>query len=557
SSALFDCPANFIAEFHVTVEDTNAVTSHQRYVTADDYGVGFTIDVNRQIWLIEKPGGSYSDLWAGPTLNDAEHYRIRLEVTGSTAKLYIDDELKTTKTTSGNFTETGGIINHVLATNDIKIVTESNPKAPGLIVADGTGAYADEDIYWTDPSGSAFSIASGAAMLLTMTGWEMPSTLRMGLDDSLTSPVFGNAAWNCVGPDVQADAGSAPDVIDDLVSGVEWKLNWSNEGVRTGGGSVYPGFGNYRFSFSLKRVALLDLSSWVERDFAEEHYHEVAPVYDTEHYLDADFHYRVIFERQTPGLLQLRFRRVDDDNHIHAYVDTSGNLRVNEVLDAGLNEIGRVNGVFTATVTYQMDVVVLGESIKVYVDNVLKISTTSTYLLTQAGAAAGAALCNYAVRTDEWWAHPHPALGLAIERWIAPRAADIDTGMPPDLLIQTRKLELPAGAENYLFRGTSITSPYCYAAGWESTGEANCREYDGDTNPQRVYGGPGTVADEDDHMARIDGAYLEVFVNSVSIGSYGSAIYQEQQGANNYPTAAVAADAIEFWPPRPQLPFSL
>ena len=563
----------------VTCEDTKYVDVMIRYTDASNW-VKLRIHTDRQVQLIKNVAGTPTTVDTGSTLTDAELYRYELVADGSSVKAYIDDKLEVEGTITDHQAVAQARVEHDLASNDLRVVAESNPKASGLIIAGGktTPAYGDPGMWHTKPDGSAFAVGASSAMLVTAKTWVAAKDATFGFDsntagalveprllltsDELNADTAGGnetpQAW-AAGAEMsfmqllRSDTHGSHFLIHE--SGKQWKLFNANAGAIPAA-SAYPAISNYDAALSLTRIALLDLSSWVERDFAEVTDSKSAPAHNSAFDCDADFHLRSTFTYESSGseyvIWSVRFADINNRIYLRA-VTTTGALQIVSVVGGTPDTLFNSAGVFSDGVNHQLDVVGEGSSFKVYVDNVLKLDTTETDNQTNAGGYIQRVLT---VNDIELSTHPAPALGLATSRIIAPQDSDT-ADCPSDNAVYIRNLTLASsGSAVYLDRRYKdfdnshfiqlVDDGRCYD--WKIVEGASA---------QMWVMAIGVVQDGDTILATLDGVKSEGFLNGVSAGSSVLAGHLNETGAVFSSDRDFVCDALEFWPLYHNLPFRL
>jgi hypothetical protein len=224
---------------------------------------------------------------------------------------------------------------------------------------------------------------------------------------------------------------------------------------------------------------------------------------------NADFHTTETFTWEANKTIYTHFRYTDVNNSLYTYAFSGTLLRLYKIDDGTPSQLG---GSITLTdgVSYQLDIVGHGSSIKVYLDNVLIFDVTETFNQTVAqGRVYNTLDTNDIVLST----HPYPALGIATDCAIAPQDDETFT-QADDCLFYIRNITVPAGADQ-IYRFRYDVAKTVLALHVESDGGVEFKE-DG-VNRINVAGGAASIGD--DMAVIIDGRNIEIFVNGTSIGS--------------------------------------
>ena len=326
------------------------------------------------------------------------------------------------------------------------------------------------------------------------------------------------------------------------------KLVWVNDD-QANHANNYATIGSYNCTADIESFGALSLpangyADWAA-DFSTITDSKTNPANLTAFNCDADCHINTTFTHENTKYVLISARYTDSNNRIYWNATTAGGLVVTEFYLGTPNILLNDAAVFSDGVAAEVDMILEGSAISIYVDNVLKLSDTLGDPTTTTGGLAENTLATNDIVLST---HPYPALGIATDRVIAPQDSE-EADCNPDCLIYIRGIELPGSGQNYLFfRGRLFeATPYCYGIWADTNGSIGVREYTSGADPDRIAGGNGTVSNGDDIAIIADGADLTLFVNGTSVGSYGSAIYQSNAGSKNY-TNGIVCDSIEFFP---------
>ena len=576
----FNVSAGSSVTQHWTFESGALQSVSQKYIDANNK-LSAHIRSNGDLRIQKIISGTPTNTDFVGLATDGEYYRLRTNYDAATGEfsVYFDDKYIGAITATEFQTTTIGQVDHNLATNDLRIVAETNPKGNGCITAGGktTPAYGDPGMWHTKPDGSAFAVGASSAMLVTAKTWVAAKDATFGFDSNtagalveprllLTSDEL-NADTAGGNETPQAWAAGAEMSFMQLLrsdthgshfltheSGKQWKLFNANADAIPAA-SAYPAISNYDAALSLTRIALLDLSSWVERDFAEVTDTDASPVATDE--IDrtagsAQINLGAI-TLPSAGSIAFQARRVDASNFTTMYIDSTGEVTVKET-------IATVEG--SALVTIAGAVTSTNEMVLVDDDGALEINVENV----DKGSAAltdheEAVLCRLdslgtggAVASME--SHPFPALGLATGRIVAPQDGDT-ADCPSDNAVYIRNLTLASsGSGVYLDRRykDSNNSHFMQLA---SDGE--CYDYkivEGASTEMWAMA-IGVVQDGDTILATLDGVKSEGFLNGASEGSSVLAGHLNETGAVFSNDRDFVCDAIEFRPLYHNLPFRL
>ena len=563
----------------VTVEDTKYVDVMIRYTDANNW-VKLRIHTDRQVQLIKNVAGTPTTVDTGSTLTDAELYRYEFVADGSSVKAYIDDKLEVEGTITDHQTVAQARVEHDLASNDLRVVAETNPKGIGRITAGGraTPASGDPGMWHTKPDGSAFSVSAASAMLVTVTPF-IVETCDFGFDSNTAGPPdaprgrFKTGKWwidNSEYGDIDvADVSAGVEysfmhlLRSDThghhflqhTSGKQWKLLHTDRQAIAA--SSYPAVSNYTGAHAASRIALLNLSSWVGGDFAEVLAEAANPINggETAVWGDRDGGYSAEWDMVRGAALdsnRVYFNAADTSSRFSVGAGGSPTLTVYD--HTIIQTVLTISGVVPANATHKIKITVAPDgTTRVFVGNVLEGSVVL-------GACKLAAMNEFVYAGTEdlnnFILNPFPALGLAASRIIAPQDGDT-ADCPSDSAVYVRNLTLASsGSGVYLDRRykDSNNSHFMQLA---SDGE--CYDYkivEGASTEMWAMA-IGVVQDGDTILATLDGVKSEGFLNGASEGSSVLAGHLNETGAVFSNDRDFVCDSLEFWPLYHNLPFRL
>jgi hypothetical protein len=237
---------------------------------------------------------------------------------------------------------------------------------------------------------------------------------------------------------------------------------------------------------------------------------ESTPASGTTFDVDADCHARETFTYETGKYVRLWLRRIDDDNYGADIRAQDGKIKLYEGDDGVDTHLESTGTVLSDGVAYQLDVVLEGTSVKIYLDNVLQIDQTLQYQLT---TAAGRVTHDLASNDIELSTHPYPSLGIATDRVIAPQ--DEGTSVhTSDCVVCLRNVLLPTvGNSKYKLRKQDADN--YVMAWWDLNGTLRIYEVIGGVLNSRASTATA-VSDNDDLAFILDGTSAEIFVNGTS-----------------------------------------
>ena len=575
--------ANPIAWGSFTCENLKFVDVMIRYTDASNW-VKLRIHTDRQVQLIKNVSGTPTTVDTGSTLTDAELYRYELVALGSSVKAYIDDKLEVEGTITEHQTVAQARVEHDLATNDLRIVAESNPKGKGLIIAGGkvTPVYGDPGIWWTDPSGSAFPVGASDGMLTTATMFTVGEVARFGFDSDITgSPNIpysyassgGIYVYDVDGPSktpqtlvggeefsfmqlLRSDTHGSHFLIHE--SGKEWKLFNANDDAIPAA-SAYPCIAGRTTDLFIKRIALLNLSSKWGGDFAEVLAENAAPPdtnVETITERTGQLHLQVTITRDSPvGSTNYVLARAAD-NTTSFVVGATNTDEVLRVYDYGTStDLVSVAGVLLAGTSVVVDLIIeLDGSFEIFADKVLQGSGTFSARANTIGKLESAHADAQETQEDlTTW--PYPALGMADDRIVCPQ--DDDAGIQSnDFVAIMRNVVLPSTTNNQVwFRYVDADDHIRFYL--TSDGTTQLFKHVGGVPTAIVSVGPGTTSDGETVMVVVDGVDGEMFVDGVSIGSNSNADTLAGDDVLVDRIVDGGQDAIELWKSREIMPFKI
>ena len=578
-------PHNSDVDFESNVSFTHETGKYilicARYTDGNNY-VGWLI-AGENVQLRKRVGGDITTLaTATGVLTDGVLARIRFTGLGTSLKIYVDDKLELSEVESDHLTIAGGATYHDLVSNDIRLVTESNPKAAGLIVADGRSVVADPAVHYTQPDGSAIVFAAGAAMLITLTPWNADRECHWGLDNNLVGYPLQYAGWKIdhnkvyIRQVLDDPGGSVSLEVErsfmsflrsdthgvhffDYQSGKEWKLLFVGEDAVTSPG--YPMIYSHDLGLSVTRIALLDLSSWVDRDFVEVLASDAAPIHDNTEVLAATrvgaAHVQFTMTRPDP-ITGHNFQYLKNGGTLACYVGSYGGDEAIEIYDYGDSSVV-VSGspAVEAGTTKLIDMVVEADGFtSLFVDNVL-IGTGTLSLQGRTFDRLITTLGGAGEEQTDLSVHPYPALGLATGQIVCPQLNDTAAH-------KTNVLSYLRATQRHATWDRDHAHRYTDGDDFMKTvlflnGTISIKDRIGGSDYTKVTTAVGFFSDDDDISQVFEDTFCEIFVNGVSGGS-SDIITGNLTAANGFKATqgiAGGADAAEFWPRLPKLPFKL
>jgi hypothetical protein len=277
---------------------------------------------------------------------------------------------------------------------------------------------------------------------------------------------------------------------------------------------------NYSDAFKLHDFGVLDLPAegypeWGP-DFSTVTDSASAPGWGTFLDCESDCHIRYSFTFETTKDLGVLLRTPDTNNYIRFLaVGASGSFQLGHMIGGvWQGTLKSVGGVFFDGISYTVDLIAEGTSLKGFVDGVLKIDETMTVLENESGCR----VVHYFVTNDiEIETHPYPALGIATTHMITPQYND-PIAHTDDFVLHIRNIGLWTHSRNFWMRGTGLDHSICLV--WYPGGELQLQEYYGGAKiGNRIQLGAGTVSDGDDIACIVEGASAWLYVNATQVGS--------------------------------------
>lgn len=271
--------------------------------------------------------------------------------------------------------------------------------------------------------------------------------------------------------------------------------------------------------------------------------------------VDADCHVNYTFTPENTKYAYIH-GRYTDPTHFGWRVEcgTDGTAYVKYRSGGGLQTLYTGVGVFPDGVAAQVDVVVEGVTLRLYVDNVLKTTETLVYNLTTTGGYVVHILASNDIVLST---HPYPSLGIATDRVIAPQQSDTFTHTN-NFLAFFRNVTLPAATDGAIsFRRVDADNRLWLKI--FDDGSAVLYEEIATVNNARFTAGPGSISDGDDVALLVNDGSAELFAAGTSIGSTSgiTTILTGTAGFFKTWSDGMAADSIELFPDYPPLPAAL
>jgi len=283
-------------------------------------------------------------------------------------------------------------------------------------------------------------------------------------------------------------------------------------------------------------------TAW-DADFSTVTDSKTNPASDTSFVHNADCHIRWTATVENGQYFYVYARQADASNFLRFQVLDTRVPRMSSVVGGSYNTF-YVGSALTDGVSYQFDVVLLGSSVKWYIDGVLVADVTEPGLTSN---AAGSVVHNLVTNDIVLSTHPYPSLGIATDRVIAPQVNDT-ADCESDCLIYLRNITLATAGNGHLirFRTQDATNYLVFQA--TPAGQTYLWKVE-DGSGIALINVAAATSDGDDVCVVADGADAEIFVNGVSIGSTAGAIFADQTGAlvEGLATGGTV-DSIEFFP---------
>ena len=310
--------------------------------------------------------------------------------------------------------------------------------------------------------------------------------------------------------------------------------------------TVYATIGSYNTPTEIESLSVLSLpangyTAW-DADFSTVTDSLSTPSTGDVFTNTADFHVRSTFTYETGKYYQIRFRiegtgAKDNTDYIQFYCPGNERAQIVKEVNNFTTLLYTENGVFVDGVAYQIDIVAIGSSIKLYVNNVLKSSLTEPDHMTNTRSKVIHTLATNDIVLST---HPYPALGIATDRVIAGQTANTGT-MTADALVYSRGLSIPTGNYQLELRKDGSDEITLDVA---SDGSFVLNE----NATARISAAAGSISEGDDVATILEGANGQVFANGVSKGTT-TAIAAVLAGTTwNIADDGDGVDSIEFFP---------
>ena len=258
---------------------------------------------------------------------------------------------------------------------------------------------------------------------------------------------------------------------------------------------------------------------------------------------EADGHLSYSFTYEVAAWVSIQFRRVSTNDNVRVHAEqTLGKLYL-QTVTGGVPTTLWNEAVFSDGVPAQVDVTFEGSTIKVFVDNVLKTTQTSTKNQTTSG---GQQLHILASNDLVITTHPYPALGIATDRIIAPQATDTFS-CEANLLMAIRNIEWSSGNTVISCRYIDVNNQIQVIVAED--GACILRQWVLGANTDLISAGAASVSSGVDIVAVLDGVSGEVFAAGTSLGSTSSITHLTgTSGKHSGGGSDAAIDSIELWP---------
>lgn len=224
-------------------------------------------------------------------------------------------------------------------------------------------------------------------------------------------------------------------------SGKQWKLLYVDPtSALISGVDAFIKFCNYNQALSFSRVALLDLASKYDPDFAEITDTETNPSTGTGFTTGPNCHVNFTFTYEDGKYVYVQHRRTDSTHYLRSAALTTGDLDLRYNNGAGLTIVRTVSGIFSDGVPYEIDVVAEGYSQKIYVDKVLKIDE----VVSEAPLTGNSGYVQHNLVSNDLVieVHPYPNLGgICVDRIICPQENETGT-MFDDTMVNIRGIRV-------------------------------------------------------------------------------------------------------------------
>jgi len=467
-----------------------------------------------------------------------------------------------------------GRVEHDLASNDLRVVSQPYPIVPSQIIVAGGKAsvgWGDPAINLTQPDGSKFSVGECQALLATVTANPILSDdMIVGFGAALTGAISeprwyfsgsstiyaGDLQFSYDGSEISlllfnraSDRGTQYFTHE---SGKTWKRQNVRE-VAAAGTSLYPRVINYSKALTISRIALLDFSSIADADFSEVTDTKTNQASGTTFDCGADCNINSTFTYEAGKFYTQRFRMTDGNNTL--FLECSGTNATLYRKVTSSTQIGQAAGVFTDTVGHEVDIVANGDSVKVFIDKVLGISVTeATFKTSTGGQILHDLVSNDIVLTT----HPYPALGGntfgATDRVVCPQDGD-QIASAEDYMGIIRGNVLPTAGATQFQTDWIDANNHIYTS----------LPHDGAINTGKLVAGSlgalvtgGSTSDDDDITIIHEGTNIDEIVNGASQGTSSSAPDTSARLFNFFDGGVDGvADSMTAWPLYLNLPFTI
>jgi len=330
------------------------------------------------------------------------------------------------------------------------------------------------------------------------------------------------------------------------------KLCWVEDTADFGGSDLSiiarSGYSGAAWSVAFPDVAALPLATYNSAwggDWTEVTDSLSAPGYGDAVDIETDYSWHMTFTYEAGKFILLNTRYNTSANRVGVEIATDGKLLVYEYVASAFKSLLATAVVFSDGVEYTMDATHEGNTLKVFVDGVLKGTFTTNAALT---AAAG--LINDTLVTNDivLTTHPYPALGIATSRVVCPQAQTAFTHTD-DFVFEVKSIQLDIEDRDTIFRMADANNNIFIR--FYSDGKIYLYQRVAGSASAKITGDAGTVSDDDDVVLTVEGANAQIFVNGTSIGST-SALTTITTGTSgiwsNAATKAANADHIACFP---------
>lgn len=584
--AAFDCEADCHIRTSFTVEDGQYYNVLFRYTDSNNY-VAVKVSTDRVLTLEKYVAGAQTVVDTGWTFSDAYSYLLDIVAEGTSVEVYVNGILACSGTISDHATAAQGYTQDDLATNDIELRAYPLTGDGALAIHKGkaTPAYGDPSSWWTTTGDGKLTKSAGIGALFQRTIWGTTGSSSAGWDSDLSGAPNNpthliNSAEDLyiqtaggaklVTPGDEGDSFTTM-LIDrsgtyghhhlQHVSGQQWKLLYVDEAARLAATAYLSSVIDNRPIVS-EFIALLDLAAdgSAAADFAEVTDSETNPANNTTYIVGNNHNVNFTWtsEAGTPKFVQVQARKTDANNYIEVGCDlVAGRLQLKKKVSGSLTLVDQTIGAFSDGVSYEIDLVSYGSSIKVFIDKVLSIDATISDVPDYSGALGGVVYNTLDTNDIVLTTHPYPALGgtaiAATDRVICPQDADTASAEDDNRLI-IRNIII-SGDTFYFSR--VIDADNSTGVKVKSTGQVQIFEEIEAAFSYRASSAIGAATDNDDIELVVDGSSAEVFVNGVSVCGTANLTTVLTGGGFKKSGSNCVEDAVEFWPLTMTLPFTL